>query len=107
VLVLAIEFVAMAVALLNFLALISAVSEAVGLQLARPRAQTHGAAELVDALQLAELEDDAMRGARIELGGIGIGQTADVARVFDHEGLHPETDAEIRDLLLTRVANGI
>src|SRR5712672_3569389 len=50
--VFAVEFVAMAMALADFKIAVDAVRQRVGLYLARPRAQAHGAAQLVDATQL-------------------------------------------------------
>src|SRR5947199_9390034 len=95
----------MAMALLNFFHLVRAISEAVRFQLARPGSQSHGAAELVDAFQLAKLENDAMRSARIELCRVGVFQTADVARELDDEGLHTATDSEIRYFSFARIAD--
>ena len=69
--VFAIEFVAMAMALADFGLSVSPAREAVFGQQAGIRAQAHGAAELVDALQLAQLVNHAIRRGRIELGGIG------------------------------------
>ena len=34
-------------------------------------------------------------------------QAADVARELDHHGLHAQADAEVRDLVLARVADGV
>src|SRR5579864_1245850 len=43
-----------------------------------------------------------MRRGWVELGRVGALETANVARVFDHHGLHSQTDAEIRHLVLAR-----
>ena len=48
--------------------------------MARIRAQPHGAAQFVDALQLAQLVNHAMRRGGIEFGGIGVLHAAHVAR---------------------------
>src|ERR1017187_9476094 len=105
--VLAVEFVAVPVPLDNLARAVGPAGETVFRQPARPAAQAHGAAQLVDALQLAQLEDDAVRRPRVELRGVGLLQAAHVARVLDHHGLHAKADAEIRHLLLARVANGV
>src|SRR5438067_1730656 len=67
-----------------------------------PASQTHGATELVDALQLAQLEDDAVLRAGIELRGVRVFEPADVARVFNDQGLHAQADAEVGHLALAR-----
>src|SRR5438105_12677641 len=56
----AIEFVAVAMALADLKLAVSAVSERLRLQFAGPRAQPHGAAQLINSTQLAQLVDDAM-----------------------------------------------
>src|SRR5271155_6070330 len=71
-LVFAIEFVAMAVALADFKFAVDLVGQGVGFNLASPRAQTHGAAKFFDASQLAQLIDHAMRSRLIELARIRI-----------------------------------
>src|SRR5215469_2983618 len=86
-LVFAVELVAVAVPLVDFLAFVSAEGEAVLRQPARPAPEAHGAAELVYALQLAELVNDAVLCAGVELGGVGVGEAAHVAGVLDHHHL--------------------
>src|SRR5258708_5005231 len=66
-LVFAVEFVAMAVALADFQLAVDFVGQRVGLNLASPCAQPHGAAQFFDAAQLAQLVDHAMRRRLIEL----------------------------------------
>src|SRR5205807_5020064 len=102
-----VEFIAMAVALTDLRGGVSFGGLAVGLQLAGPGAQAHGAAQLVNAGELAQLIDDAVRSGLIELAGVGLIQATDVARVFDAGGLHAQADAEIRNFFLTRVANAV
>ena len=70
--ILAVEFVAMAVALADFRLSVGLVRQESWLQLARPRAQSHGAAEFFDAAQFAQLIDHAMRRRGIELAGVGV-----------------------------------
>src|ERR1019366_4559720 len=101
--VFAIELVAVAMALVDFARAVGAVSDAALSQAASPASQPHGAAQLVDPLEFAQLEDDSVRRAGIELGGIGGFQAAHIARVFDHQGLHAEADPEVGHLVLSRV----
>src|SRR3954451_3134899 len=105
--VLPVELIAVAVALVDFAGAVGLVGEAVRLEAAGPRPETHGAAELVDPLQLAKLVDDAVGRARVELGGVGVVEAADVPREFDDERLHAEADAEVRDLILAGVADRV
>src|SRR3954469_21266249 len=53
--VLAVEFVTMTMALADLEVAVDALRQSFGLDLARPSAQAHGAAEFVDAAQLAQL----------------------------------------------------
>src|ERR1700761_6396392 len=69
----AIEFVAMAMALTDLGRPIGLLGETAGRGQTRIRAQAHGAAELVDTLQLTELINDAVQSGGIEFGGIRIG----------------------------------
>src|SRR5258708_39574236 len=59
--ILAVELVAMAVPLADFGFPVRLDRLAVLLELAGPRAQTHGTAQLVDAAQLAQLVNDSVR----------------------------------------------
>ena len=43
----------------------------------------------------------------VELGGVGIGESADIARELDRGDLHAETDAEIRDVVFAGILGGI
>src|SRR4051812_26643677 len=87
----------MAMALADLEVAVDAVGQRVGLDLAGPGAQAHGAAELVDAAQLAQLIDDAVRGGLIELARIRAFEHADVPRKLDACRLHAEANAEVGD----------
>ncbi len=104
--VFAVEFVAVAVALADFGLSVGGARVAAFGEIAGIGSEAHGAAELVDAFQFAQLIDDAIGSGWIELGGIGVGEAAYVAREFDHQGLHAEADAEVRNLGFARVADG-
>src|ERR1035438_4002831 len=78
--VLAVEFVAVSVPFHNLARAVGPAGEAILHQPAGPAAQAHGPAQLIDALQLAQLEDDAVWRARVELRGIRVLQAAHVAR---------------------------
>src|SRR5262245_43773434 len=88
----AIELVAVPMPLADLGGSVGLVREAPFLQKTRPRPQPHGAAQLVDALELAKLVYDAVRRARVEFARIGALQAAHVARVLDYHGLHPQAD---------------
>src|ERR1017187_5037232 len=68
--VFAIELVAVAMALVDFARAVGVVRHAALGQAASPASQPHGAAQLVDSLQLAQFKYDAVRRARVEFGGI-------------------------------------
>src|ERR1039457_5262723 len=102
-----VELVAMPVALLDFARSIRPVSEARFGEAARPASQPHGAAEFVDALQLPQLENHPVRRARIELGGIRVLEATDVARIFDHQGLHAQAYPKVRHFPLAREPDGV
>src|SRR5450759_3070463 len=105
--VFAIELVAVAMALVDFARAVGVVCHAPIAQAASPASQPHGAAQLVDTLEFAEFEDDAVRRARVELGGIGGFHPAHIAGEFDHQGLHAETDPEVRHLALAGELDGV
>src|ERR1035437_7876162 len=102
-----IELVAVAMALVDFARAVGVVCHAPIAQAASPASQPHGAAQLVDTLEFAEFEDDAVRRARVELGGIGGFHPAHIAGEFDHQGLHAETDPEVRHLALAGELDGV
>src|SRR5579885_3082082 len=64
--ILAVELVAMPVALADFALAINAVRESLWLDLAGPRAQPHGASELFHTAQFPQLINHTMRRCRIE-----------------------------------------
>src|SRR5438105_15696491 len=86
---------------------VDAVRQRVGLYLAGPRAQAHGAAQLVDAAQFAQLIDDAVRGRLVEFARVRALEHAHVAGKFDARRLHAEADSEVRNLFLARVADRV
>src|ERR1700686_5813526 len=101
--ILTIELVAMPMPLADLGLTIDFVRQRPRLDLARPCPQPHRATQLFHAAQLAQLVDHAMRSRRIELTRVSIRQSANVARKFNAGGLHPQTDPEVRDMLLARV----
>ena len=81
--------------------------EGVGLrtvtQYARVCAETHRTAEIGDALLLRHQVDDRMLRVRIELRRVGICPAEHIPCELDDRDLHTEADAEVRNLMLTRV----
>src|SRR6266851_10095316 len=106
-LILAVEFIAVAMALADLGCSVSVGSVAVRFQLASPGSQSHGAAQFVNAAQFTQFVNHTMRGCRIKLAGICLLQSADVACVLNACRLHAQADAEIRYLLLARIADRI
>src|SRR3954454_18467410 len=75
--VLAVELVPVAVAFGDLGCAVGLGGERAGLEDAGPGAEAHGSAHLFDAGELAELVDDAVRGGRIELAGVGSDEATD------------------------------
>src|SRR5437870_3431694 len=94
-LVFAIEFVAVTMTLADLESSVGGARETPFGQIARVGSQAHGAAQFVHALQLAQLIDDAIRGGGIDLGCVGLFQSANIASELDHHGLHAEADSKI------------
>src|SRR5712671_4633120 len=104
--ILAIEFVAMAVAFADLKLAIDLVRQRVRLNLASPRPQPHGAAQFFHAAQLAQLVDHAMGRRGIELARVCLDQSNHVPRKLHAGGLHPQANPEVWHLVLARVTNG-
>src|SRR5262245_32122937 len=98
----AVELVAMTVALVDERRAVYALRQRSWRQLARVRAKPHGAAQVVDAEQIAQLVDDLGRRIRVALGRIGVAETGDVAGVLHRRPLEPVADAEIGNAALAR-----
>src|SRR6185437_409032 len=96
--VLAIEFIAVAVAFADLYGSVRARSVAVRLQLAGPGAQAHGAAKLVNSAQLTQLVNHTVRRGGIKFAGVGLFQPANVAGILNTGRLHSQTDAKVRNL---------
>src|SRR6185437_3585727 len=106
-LIFAVELVAMAVAFADLGCAVCIGCNGARFELAFPGAQPHGTAELVDALELSQLVDDAMLCAGVKLTGICVIQSADVASVFDAGGLHAKTNPEKGNMPFARVADRV
>src|SRR5216683_240555 len=81
--ILAVELVTMTVAFADLGLAVNLRGQSSRFDLARPRTETHRAAQLLNAAQLAQLVDHTMRSRRIKLARVGIGQTANVARILN------------------------
>src|SRR5581483_4310338 len=102
-----VEFVTVPVAFADLGCAVRFFSEAARRQAAGIRAQAHGSPEFVHAFQFPQLKNYAIRSVRIEFGGIGIFQSAHVARELDHHGLHSQADSKIGNFVLARTADGV
>ena len=78
-----VDLVAVAVTLVDDLVAVGRLALGAGDDLARGSAEAHRAAHVVDVLLLGHEVDDRVRGARVELGGVGAVQPRDVARELD------------------------
>src|SRR5260370_5471395 len=106
-LVIAVEFVAVAVALADLECAVSLVRERAWLQPAGPGAQSHRAAHLVDPEQFTQLVDHAVRRLRVKFRAVRLLQSRDIARIFDGCALHPQTNSKEGYLVLARVLDGV
>ena len=59
-----------------------------------------------DVALIVHQVDDGVRAARIELGGVGVGEPEHVAGELDGHGVQSEAQPEARHALLTGVARG-
>src|SRR6185312_767406 len=80
---------------------------AVGFELASPCPQPHRSSKFVDAAQLAQFVDDAMRCSGIEFAGVGLFQATYIPCVLDAGCLHAQANAKVGNLLLARVADRV
>src|SRR3989441_2533560 len=101
-----VELEAMAVALVHDLLSIGLVCVGTRQQLAWIEAKSHRTAHLVDVSLFGHEVDDRCRGERGELRRVGIRRLELLAREIDHRALHAETEAQIRNAVVPRVARG-
>ena len=104
-LILTIEFITMPVPFADLKLSIDFMRQSSRLNFASPGPQPHSPAKFLDPAQLAQFVNHPMRRRRIELTGISVGQPAHVASKLDASRLHPQTNSEVRNLLLPRIAN--
>src|SRR5688572_14957750 len=71
----------------------------------RVEAEAHRAPFVADVALLGQQVDHVVGRGGIELRRVRPCEPTDMARVLDHRALHPEADAEVRDVLLARVAD--
>ena len=102
-----VEFVAVAVALVDDKGAVEAVGQAAQNQLAGLASQAHGAAFVGDFLLLVQQRDDGVGGGRVEFRGVGLVQFQNIAREFNGGHLHAQAKAQIRNFVLARVAGGL
>src|SRR5579859_6878343 len=106
-LILPVELIAVAMPFTDLGGAVCFGGQTVESELARPRTQTHGAAQFVDAAQLPQLVNDAMGSAGIELAGIRVFKPTDVAGEFYAGRLHAEADAKIGDFVFAGITNSV
>src|SRR5579862_821126 len=87
-LVLAVEFITMAVALADLQLPINLVGQSPRFNFAGPGTQTHRPAQFLDTTQFAQLINHPMRCRRIEFAGVSFRQPANIAGKFHAGGLH-------------------
>src|ERR1700736_2314226 len=97
-----IEFVAVAMALVNQTGAVHALRERARRQLTRVLAQPHRAAKVVHAEQISQFVNQLGRRVRVALSGIGVSQSRDVAGEFDSGPLEAVTDTEVGNATIDR-----
>ena len=115
--VVVVDFVTVAVTLDDMLGTINAGSQRAGFEHAFLSAKAHGAAEVgvfVTGFDLAVVVDplvnqrhDREVGLDIKLGRVGARHAGHVPCVFDQRHLHAKADAQVRNVVLACVADGL
>src|ERR1700687_2610307 len=106
-LIIAVEFVTMPVALADFERPIGARRKGSGLELAGPRTEPHRPAHLINSKQFAQLVNHPVRCLRIEFRAVRLRQSAYVARIFYRGALHPQANPQKRNLFIARITDGV
>src|SRR5579862_3728627 len=104
-LVLAIKFVAMAMALGDLQRAVGLMRKRAGFEFARPRPKPHRAAHFVHAEQFAQFVNHAIRSRGIELRAIRIFNSRHLPCVLNRRALHAETNPKEWNFLLARISN--
>ena len=102
-----VELVAVAVPLLDRVPAVHRADPAAPGQFAAIGPQTHRAAQFRDLLLVLHQVDDIVGRGRIHLRTVRIGQAQHVPGEFDDHHLHPQADAESREIVLPRIADRI
>src|SRR6478672_5048770 len=97
----------MPVTLEHFIFSVNFFRERAGLNFGRPGSKSHAGPFLAHFPLFLEQANHRLGCCLIELGAVGIGDTADVAREFNRRHLHAETKAEIWQFVLTRETRGL
>src|SRR5262249_49565474 len=102
---LAIEFITMPVPLADLKCSVNLVRQGIRLDPASPRSQPHSSTQLLYAAQFAQLIDHAVRCRWIKLARVRLLQSNHIPGELDASRLHSQTNAEIWNLVLPRIAN--
>src|SRR3990167_4739239 len=112
-----VHFIAMTMALNDYILAVAGMYLRAGLQLAVLRAQAHGTAQVGSistllghaggVLPFGDQTDYRMSADSIEFGGIGISPAQHIAGELDNRDLHAEADTQVGNLVLTGVLHGL
>src|SRR5437870_3919551 len=101
-----IKLIAMPMSLADLFRRVSLSGQRTRRKVARPGAQPHCSAQLINVHQVTELKDHRVRTLPIKFSGIGILQPANISRILDASCLHSEADAKVGRTTLTGVGYG-
>ena len=104
--VIVIEFISVAVALVNELLAVFAICLGADIQNTGILPQPHGAAPLVHIPLVRHQIDDVVGRRRVDFGRMRIRIPQHVAGKFHHRDLHTQANAQVRDPVFTGVAGG-
>ena len=105
--ILGVELVPMSMTLRNLGAAVNSRQERPVGQDAWLSPQPHGRPFLFHGPLFFQKANDRVGGGRIEFCTVGVFQAENMSSVFNDGDLHPKTNTEVRNLLLSSVANGL
>src|SRR6267142_3809396 len=101
-----IKLITMPMSLADLFRCVSLFGQRTRRKIARPGAQPHCSAKLIDIYQIAKLEDHRIRTLPIKFSGVSILKPANISRKLNASCLHSEADAKVGRATLTGISYG-